>query len=114
MEGGEVDHLSRLSLFFLFPGASNLWIMETFCPSLCLCYHDLCDAVQDVGCRSLCSTWNTSLHTPSPTADTFLFPSAHDLQGLDPSVHTVLAHEEVASVHRGCGSGNHQGSETAT
>lgn len=114
MGDGEEELLSHLSLFSLSPGVSNLWIMGTVCPSPCLCCHDLCDAVRDVGCRSLCSTCCTSLHTPSPTVDTSLFPSAHGLQDLDPSVHMALTPEVVAFVHQGCGSCSHQGSETAS
>lgn len=114
MGDGEVDHLSLLSLVFLSLGVSNLWIMGTFCPSPCLCCHDLCDAVGDVGCHNLCSTCCTSLHTPSPTVDTFLVPSDHGLRDLDPLVHMALAPEVEAFVHRGYGSGSHQGSETVT
>lgn len=114
MEDGEVERLSLLSLSSLAPGGSNLWIMGTFCLSPCLCCHDLCDAAADVGCRSLCSTCCTSLCTPSPTVDSYLYPSAHGLQGSDPLVHMVLRLVEVAFVHRGCGSGSRLGSETVT
>lgn len=91
--------------------------METFCPFLpspCLCSHDLCDAVGDVGHHSLCSTCCTSLRTLSPTVDTFLFPSDRGLRDWDPSGHKGAAPEEVAFVHLGCGSGSLQGSETVT
>lgn len=112
MEDGEVEHLSRLSLVFLSPGGSNLEVTGTFGPSPCLCCRGLCDAVRDAGCRSLCSTCCTRRRTPSPTADTVLFPSARGLLDSGPSVRTAAAPEEAAFVHRGCGSGNHQGSGT--
>ena len=99
MEDGGGEHLSLLSLFFLSPEGSNLWVTETYCPSPCPCCHDLCDVVRDVGCC-------TSLCTPFPIVDTFLSPSDHGLQDLVPWVHMVEAPEE------GCGSGSHRGSES--
>lgn len=113
MGDGEVDQLSPLSLFSLSPGVSNLWIKGTICPSLCLCCHDLCDAVKGVGYRILCSICCTSLHTPFPT-DAFPFQSARGLRDSDPSVHMVVARVEVAFVRQGYGSGTPQGSEIVT
>lgn len=114
MEDGEVEHLSLLSLFCLSPEGSNLWIMETFSPSPCLCYHDLYDVAGDVGCHSLCSTCCTSPRTPSPTVDNFLFPSAHGHQDLDPLVQMAPGPGEVVFFHQDCDSGSHQEIETVT
>jgi len=104
MGDGEVEPLALLSLVFLSQRVSSLWMMKTFCPSLCLGCHDLSDAVRDAGCRNLCSTCYTSLRTPSPTVDTALFPSDHGLQDWVPSGQTEATLEEVAFVHQGCGS----------
>lgn len=112
MEVGEVGLLFLLSLFFLSPGVRNLWTKERTSLFPGPCCHVLCDAVMHAGCRSLCSTCYTSLCTLSPTVDSSLVPNAHDLQDLDPSVHRVLALEEVAFGHLGYGSESHQGSET--
>lgn len=113
-EDGEVAHLSLLSLSSLSPEGSNLYLAGTFCLSPGLGCLGLCGAAVDVGRRSLCSTCCTSLCTPSPTVGSYLYPSAHGLRGSDPSVHTALSLEEVASVRRGCGSGSRPVSETVT
>lgn len=114
MEGGEGERLALLSLVFLFPGGSNLWITGTVCPSPCPCCRALCDAAGDAGCRSLCSTCCTSLRTPSPTGGTSLSPSARCRQDSVASFRTVGAPEEAASVRQGCGSGSHRVSETVS
>lgn len=109
-----LGHLSPLCFVFLFPGVSNLWMMQTFFPVLFLCCHDAGDATGDAGCRSLCSTCCTTLRTPSPTVDSALFPNDHDLQDYVPLPRMVVVPEEGAFFHRGCGSGSHQGSGSAS
>lgn len=110
----ELEDLFPLSPFSPSLGGNNLWVTETFCPSLCLCCCVLCDAVRNAGFHSLCSICCTSLRTASPTVDTSLSPSAHALQDLNSLVHMVQAPVEVAFVHQGFDSCTHRESETLT